>query len=87
MLKSLRGRLCVGLTAIIVLTGAVGGTFAYMWAYSEAIDMQDSILIQIGAFVLKAVIRQSLPVPGVDAESEDDVVNLGRPHPGYIDSR
>ena len=41
MLKSLRGRLFVGLTAIIVLTGAVGGTFAYMWAYSEAIEMQD----------------------------------------------
>ena len=40
MLKSLRGRLFVGVTAIIVLTGsAVGGTFAYMWAYSEAIEM------------------------------------------------
>jgi two-component system OmpR family sensor kinase len=87
MLKSLRGRLFVGLTAIIVLTGAVGGTFAYMWAYSEAIEMQDSILIQIGAFVLNASISQSLPVKGVDAESEVAVVELGAMPHGSVDDR
>ena len=87
MLKSLRGRLFVGLTAIIVLTGAVGGTFAYMWAYSEAIEMQDSILIQIGAFVLNASISQSLPVKGVDAESEVAVVELGAMPHGSADDR
>ena len=44
MIKSLRGRLFVGLTVIIVLAGIVGGTLAYMWAYNEAIEMQDSVL-------------------------------------------
>src|SRR5258708_37981409 len=70
MLTSLRGRLFAGLTAIIVLTGAVGATFAYWWAYNETIEMQDSVLIQIGSFASNASIRQSQPVNGVDAESE-----------------
>ncbi|MGY3368823.1 hypothetical protein ACVWZL_005948 [Bradyrhizobium sp. GM2.4] len=54
MTRSLRGRLFTGLTAIIVLTGAAGGTLAYLWAYNEAIEMQDSVLTQIGAFAMNA---------------------------------
>lgn len=87
MIRSLRGRLFVGLTAIIVLTGAVGGSLAYLWAYSEAIEMQDSVLTQVGAFVLNASIRQSQPVNGVDAESEVVVVELGATPRGSADDR
>src|SRR5215475_5100751 len=87
MLTSLRGRLFAGLTAIIVVTGAIGGTFAYMWAYSEAIEMQDSVLIQIGTFALNASIRQSQPVNGVDAESEIGIVELGATPHGSPDDR
>ena len=47
MIGSLRGRLFVGLTAMIVLTGGIGGIFAYRWAFDEAIEIQDSALIQI----------------------------------------
>jgi two-component system OmpR family sensor kinase len=65
MIKLLRGRLFAGLTAVIVLEGVVGGTFAFIWAYSEAIEMQDSVLLQVGAFALSASIRQSQPVNGV----------------------
>ncbi|KWV59047.1 hypothetical protein AS156_33270 [Bradyrhizobium macuxiense] len=87
MLTSLRGRLFIGLTAIIVLMGAVGGTFTYFWAYSEAIEMQDSVLIQIGSFALNASIRQSGLVNGVDADSEVAVVELGDAPRGSADDR
>ena len=49
MIGSLRGRLFVGLTAMIVLTGGIGGIFAYRWAFDEAIEIQDSALIQIAS--------------------------------------
>lgn len=87
MLTSLRGRLFAGLTAIIVLTGVVGATFAYWWAYNEAIEMQDSVLIQIGAFAVNASIRQSQPVNGVDAESEVGIVELGTAPRGSSEDR
>ena len=87
MIKSLRGRLFVGLTAVIVLTGAVGGTLAYMWAYNEAIEMQDSVLTQVGAFAMNASIRQSQPMNGVDAESEVVLLELGPAPHGSADDR
>jgi len=87
MLTSLRGRLFLGLTVIIVLTGAVGGTFAYLWAYSEAIEMQDSALVQIGSFALSASIRQSGPVNGVDADSEIAIAELGSVPRGAVEER
>ena len=87
MIKSLRARLFIGLTMVILITGALGGTFAYRWAYSEAIEMQDSILLQIGAFATSAMVRQSQPVPGVDTESEVAVVELGDKPGGKADDR
>jgi two-component system OmpR family sensor kinase len=87
MIKSLRGRLLIGLTAIIVLTGAIGGTLAYKWAYNEAIEMQDSVLTQIGTFATNASTRQSQPVGGVDAESEVVVLELGPTPRGSADNR
>ena len=87
MIKSLRGRLFAGLTGIIVVTGAVGGTFAYMWAYNEAIEMQDSVLTQVGTFAMNASIRQSQPMNGVDAESEVVVLELGSMPHGSADDR
>jgi two-component system, OmpR family, sensor kinase len=87
MIKSLRGRLFAGLTAVILITGAVGGTLAYMWAYSEAIEIQDSVLTQIGTFAMNASIRKSQPVNGVDADSEVAVVELGNVPLGSADDR
>ncbi|MGT2440963.1 ATP-binding protein [Bradyrhizobium betae] len=77
MIASLRGRLFIGLTAIIVVAGMVGSALAYSWAYGEAIEMQDSVLTQIATFAMNAAIRQSQPVSGVDAEAEVAVVELG----------
>jgi two-component system, OmpR family, sensor kinase len=87
MIKSLRGRLFAGLTSVILITGAVGGTLAYMWAYSEAIEIQDSVLVQIGTFAMNAAIRQSQPVNGVDVDSDVAVVELGDVPRGSADNR
>jgi two-component system, OmpR family, sensor kinase len=87
MINSLRGRLFVGFTAIIILTGAMGGSLAYKWAYSEAIEVQDSVLVQVGAFALNASVRQSQPVNGIDRDSEIAVVELGNAPHGPADDR
>ncbi|MCP4614857.1 MAG: histidine kinase [Bradyrhizobium sp.] len=87
MLKSLRARLFLGLTAVIVLTGVIGGWFAYTWAYDEAIEMQDSVLMQIAAFASGAPVAVSQPVKGVDAEAEISLVELGSTPHGRPDDR
>jgi two-component system OmpR family sensor kinase len=77
MTRSLRARLFVGLTAIILLAGAVGGVFAYIWAFDEAIEMQDSILIQIGSLLQSGSVKSDQSLRGVDADAEVEIMELG----------
>jgi two-component system OmpR family sensor kinase len=44
---SLRARLFLILTVLIILTGIGAGGLAFRWAFEEAIELQDSILVQI----------------------------------------
>ncbi|MDB5615964.1 ATP-binding protein [Tardiphaga sp.] len=53
MTHSLRGRLLIGLTFMILVTGIGAGAFGYRWAYDEAIEEQDRTLTHIAAFVLQ----------------------------------
>lgn len=91
MIQSLRARLFIGLTSIVILTGAIGATLAYLWAYDEAIEIQDSVLIQIGAFALGAPLKEASKetstIKGVDADSEVAVVELGNAPRGPADMR
>lgn len=87
MIRSLRARLFVGLTAIIILFGGAGAYFAYRWAYGEAIEMQDSVLSQVGTFVMSTARRESQPVHGVDDDSEIAVIELGTTPSGSQDNR
>ncbi|QOG19082.1 MULTISPECIES: ATP-binding protein [Bradyrhizobium] len=70
MIKSLRGRLFAGLTAIILLTGLIGGLFAHHWAFNEAIEMQDSVLIQIASLVQAGSLTGGRELHGVDEDAE-----------------
>lgn len=70
MIRSLRGRLFAGLTAIILLTGIVGGLFAHHWAFNEAIEMQDSVLIQIAGLVQAGALSGGRELHGVDEDAE-----------------
>jgi two-component system, OmpR family, sensor kinase len=87
MIKSLRGRLFFGFTAIIVLTGAIAGVLAHRWAYGEAIEMQDSVLMQIGTFAMTTSLGKSQSVNGVDADAEIAIVELGAIPHGTPDDR
>ncbi len=77
MTRSLRARLFVGLTAIILLAGGIGGVFAYIWAFDEAIEMQDSILIQIGSLLQNGSVKSEQSLLGVDKDAEVEVMELG----------
>jgi two-component system OmpR family sensor kinase len=77
MTRSLRARLFVGLTAIILLAGCVGGAFTYIWAFDEAIEMQDSILIQIGSLLQNGSVKSDQSLHGVDKDAEVEVMELG----------
>jgi two-component system, OmpR family, sensor kinase len=83
MTKSLRARLFVGLTAVILLAGCIGGAFTYLWAFDEAIEMQDSILIQIGSLLQNGGVKSDQSLRGVDADTEVDVVELGTTPPDH----
>src|SRR3979490_625234 len=77
MTKSLRARLFVGLTAVILLAVGIGGAFTYLWACDEAIEMQDSTLIQIGSLLQNGSVKSDQSLRGVDADAEVDIMELG----------
>jgi two-component system, OmpR family, sensor kinase len=87
MTKSLRTRLFVGLTAVILLAGCAGGVFAYIWAFDEAIEMQDSILIQIGSLAQNGSIKSDQSLHGVDADAEAMFMELGTAPHGSAEDR
>lgn len=61
----------VGVTGMVLLTGIAAGYFAFDWAYDEAIEFQDSLLLQVGALAQKAPLPVGDTVlPGVDQDSQ-----------------
>jgi two-component system OmpR family sensor kinase len=73
MIRSLQGRLILSLTAMIVVTGVIAGMVAFRWAFEEAIELQDSILLQVGN--IAGNIRVPAPAPaGGNLEPEAQVM-------------
>jgi two-component system, OmpR family, sensor kinase len=87
MIRSLRGRLFIGLTAMIILTGAIGGMFAYSWAFGEAIEMQDSILTQLASLAQSGSFSGGQPLHGVEEDTEVWLIELGKTPRGLADDR
>ena len=78
MTHSLRGRLLIGFTLMIVSTGLVAGVVGFQWAFDEAIEMQDSTLTQIGALALNTRFQNDPPINnGVDPEARVTIEELG----------
>jgi two-component system OmpR family sensor kinase len=73
MMDSLRGRLFLGLTVLIVATALGAGVLAFTWAFDEAIELQDSVLIQIGAIAGNAHFDNNAAA-GNDVDAEAKVV-------------
>ena len=87
MIRSLRGRFFVGLTAMIVLTGAIGGAFAYNWAFDEAIEIQDSALTQFASLAQNGSLSDGPPLQGIEEDAEIQLIELGKLARGSPDDR
>jgi two-component system, OmpR family, sensor kinase len=76
-MTSLRARLFVGLALLIVVTGLSAGGLAFRWAFNEAIELQDAILIQVGGLAVSNHLQRAPPAQGgVDAEARVVVEEL-----------
>ena len=87
MIRSLRGRLFIGLTAIIILTGVIAGAFAYKWAFDEAIEIQDSVLIQLASVAQNGGFSGGQPLHAVEEDSDVWLIELGKTSWGSTDDR
>ena len=68
-MASLRNRLIVGIGAFVLVTGLVAGGVAFKWSFDEAIELQDSVLVQIGTLVANRDV-QLPPSTGAPVDSE-----------------
>lgn len=82
MIHSLRGRLFIGLTAMVAVACAAAGLFAFRYAFDEAIEMQDAMLTQIAALAIDGRFESGMTsnalAKGVDAENRLVIEELGK---------
>ena len=82
MITSLRARLFAALAAFILVAGMVAGVVTFRWAFEEAIELQDAVLLQVGALAAANRENNSLPPQqGVDDEARVIVQELPPPEP------
>lgn len=78
MISSLRGRLFAGLTIFTVGIALVAGYLAYRWAFDEAIELQDAILLQVGSLAARNHLSTKLPSEGnIDGEAQVLIEEMG----------
>lgn len=71
LIASLRGRLFAGLAVFVVGTALVAGYLAFRWAFDEAIELQDAILLQVGSLAANNRLEGRLPSEGnIDGEAQ-----------------
>lgn len=87
MMRSLRGRLFIGLTAMILLAGGIGEFFAYQWAFDEANEIQDSALIQIASLAQYGRFKSGPPLPEIEEDAQVRLIELGKVPRGTPDQR
>ena len=76
-MSSLRTRLFIALAAVVILAGLVSGLAICWWAFGEAIELQDGLLVQVGSFLAERPVRPDLiPSEGVDPDVRASVAEL-----------
>ncbi|MEH6952411.1 ATP-binding protein [Nitrobacter sp. NHB1] len=71
LIASLRGRLFTGLALLTVGMALAAGYLAYRWAFDEAIELQDAILLQVGSLAANNHLSTRLPPEGnIDGEAQ-----------------
>jgi two-component system OmpR family sensor kinase len=69
-MRSLRARLLGGILLCTIAMGLGSGVWAFRWAFGEAIELQDAILLQIGALAINRLQTELPAQSGVDAEAK-----------------
>lgn len=87
MIRSLRARLFIGLTVVIVLAGSISAIIAYKSAFDEAIEIQDSALIQIATIARSGNLNASPPVPEIEENAQVRLLYLGKAPDDRADER
>ncbi len=59
-MTSLQGRLFMALAGLVAAAGLLSGFAVYRWAFDEAIELQDGLLVQMGAFLAENRVRPDL---------------------------
>jgi len=78
LISSLRGRLFTGLTLFTVGMALAAGYLAYRWAFDEAIELQDAILLQVGSLAARNHLSTTLPSEGnIDGEAQVLIEEIG----------
>ncbi len=80
MTRSLRQNLFIGIVGAVILTGGLAGYLVYSWAYDEAIEMQDSVLLQIASVARShdQDVTTVTELNGVDADTHTVLVQEGK---------
>ena len=78
MMVSLRNRLIAGIGAVVLATSLVAGCVAFKWSFDETIELQDAVLVQIGALVANPDVRfRASTGAAVDADARIAIAELG----------
>jgi two-component system, OmpR family, sensor kinase len=78
-MNSLRARLFVTLTLVLAATGLAAGVLAFRFVFDEAIELQDSTLIQIAAVAATAPLAHGEPaLDQIDADTRVAIEELGK---------
>lgn len=80
MMRSLRGRLFAALAVLLLLTGAITAVLMFRWAYSEALEVQDAVLLEVGGVVARNRLHTE-PTAERGVHREDRVVIEELPAP------
>ena len=76
-MSSLRTRLFIALAAVVTLAGLISGLAIHWWAYGEAIELQDGLIVQVGSFLAERPVRPDLiPSKAVDPDVQVSVAEL-----------
>lgn len=76
-MSSLRARLFIALAAVVTLAGLVSGLAVYWWAFGEAIELQDGLIVQVGSFLAERPVRPDLiPSGAVDPDARVSIAEL-----------
>ena len=78
-MNSLRTRIFVTLTVVLVIAGLAVGGLVYRWTFQEAIELQDALLIEVASIVETAPLAERGPRLGrVEEDAQVVVEELGK---------